>query len=72
MIRYPWYALQLLGGSPYALTWLRYTAFYPLYPTGMLSEVALLYAALPQLDVSRVRLCGQWGGCTRVLATQGC
>ena len=47
VIRYPWYTASLLGGAPYALTWLRYTAFYVLYPVGLLSEMWLLYSGLP-------------------------
>jgi len=49
VIRYPWYAATLLGGAPYALTWLRYTAFYVLYPVGLLSEMWLLYRGLPAI-----------------------
>ena len=41
VIRYPWYTATLLGGAPHALTWLRYTAFYVLYPASV--------AAIPTL-----------------------
>ncbi len=54
VIRYPWYAATLLGGAPYALTWLRYTAFYVLYPVGLLSEMWLLYSGLPTIAARRL------------------
>lgn len=48
VIRYPQYALNTLGLCPSWLTWLRYSAFIPLYPIGALSgEVLLIYQALP-------------------------
>lgn len=48
VIRYPQYALNALGLCPRWLTWLRYSAFIPLYPIGALcGEVLLLYQALP-------------------------
>mmetsp|Transcript_29687 Transcript_29687/g.70752 ORF Transcript_29687/g.70752 Transcript_29687/m.70752 type:complete len:219 (+) Transcript_29687:48-704(+) len=47
VIRYPWYAATLLGRCPHALTWLRYTAFIPLYPVGVLAEVWIILEALP-------------------------
>ncbi len=49
VIRYPWYALTALGVCPAALTWLRYTMFIPLYPVGVISEMALMYNALPAI-----------------------
>ncbi|GJP31666.1 hypothetical protein CLOM_g14724 [Closterium sp. NIES-68] len=48
VIRYPQYALSLLGTCPAALTWLRYSAFIPLYPIGMFGgEMVLIYLSLP-------------------------
>lgn len=52
VIRYPWYALSSLSpaGPPDWLTWLRYTAFIPLYPVGVICEMGLVYLALPFLE----------------------
>lgn len=47
IVRYSFYAFNLLGKNPYALLWLRYTAFYVLYPLGAGSEAFLIYATLP-------------------------
>ena len=52
LCRYPWYALQLLGACPPALTYLRYTAFIPLYPVGVVGEVLAIVQALPHLKAS--------------------
>lgn len=49
VIRYPWYAASTLSACPRWLTWLRYTAFLPLYPVGAVSEMTLMYAALPSI-----------------------
>lgn len=49
VIRYPWYAASLLGGAPYALTWTRYTAFYALYPVGVVAEMWIIWAGLPAI-----------------------
>eukprot|EP00197_Chlamydomonas_leiostraca_P011161 CAMPEP_0202861760 /NCGR_PEP_ID=MMETSP1391-20130828/3050_1 /ASSEMBLY_ACC=CAM_ASM_000867 /TAXON_ID=1034604 /ORGANISM="Chlamydomonas leiostraca, Strain SAG 11-49" /LENGTH=220 /DNA_ID=CAMNT_0049541195 /DNA_START=17 /DNA_END=679 /DNA_ORIENTATION=- len=49
IIRYPWYALSAIGACPSFLTWLRYTAFIPLYPVGVGAELALLWQGLPHL-----------------------
>ncbi|CAI7818724.1 unnamed protein product, partial [Closterium sp. NIES-54] len=47
VIRYPQYAFSLLGCCPEWLTWLRYTAFIPLYPIGIFAgEIALMYSSL--------------------------
>ncbi|VDC02759.1 unnamed protein product [Peniophora sp. CBMAI 1063] len=46
-IRYPFYALGLLGSEPRFLLWLRYTTFYVLYPTGAGSEALVCLATLP-------------------------
>ncbi|KAI0085145.1 protein tyrosine phosphatase [Irpex rosettiformis] len=49
VIRYIFYALNLLGTEPYPLLWLRYTTFWLLYPTGASSEAFLIFATLPSL-----------------------
>ena len=48
VIRYPFYALSLLGINSNLLLWLRYTTFYVLYPLGASSEAFLILATLPQ------------------------
>jgi len=59
MIRYPFYLLQQLRITPPAfLGWLRYSAFYILYPTGGGSEALLLYLALPWFKATK------WGTIT--------
>ncbi|KAF8972977.1 PTPLA-domain-containing protein [Flammula alnicola] len=47
VIRYAFYAFNLVGMNPYVLLWLRYTTFYVLYPLGAGSEAFLTYATLP-------------------------
>jgi len=47
VIRYSFYAFNLLGYNPYVLLWLRYTTFFILYPVGASSEAFLMYATLP-------------------------
>lgn len=46
LIRYPTYAFNLLGLSPYFLTWLRYTFFIVAYPIGILGELLCMYNGL--------------------------
>jgi len=47
VIRYSFYACNLIGMSSFSLLYLRYTSFYVLYPTGASSEAFLIYATLP-------------------------
>ncbi|KAI0374155.1 PTPLA-domain-containing protein [Pilatotrama ljubarskyi] len=47
VVRYTFYACNLLGYEPAPLLYLRYTLFYILYPTGASSEALLIYATLP-------------------------
>ncbi|KAJ3499808.1 hypothetical protein NLJ89_g10056 [Agrocybe chaxingu] len=47
VIRYSFYACNLLGSNPYPLLYLRYTTFFVLYPLGASSEAFLTYATLP-------------------------
>lgn len=49
LVRYPFYGLSLLGICPGWLSFLRYHAFIPLYPTGMVSEWVAYRVALPYL-----------------------
>lgn len=47
IIRYGFYLLKLTRSDvPYQLTWLRYTAFYVLYPAGLFSESYVVYLTL--------------------------
>lgn len=52
VIRYAFYATKELGGTPFAILWLRYTTFIFLYPLGVSSELALVWLALPALKAS--------------------
>ncbi|KAL4424771.1 hypothetical protein ABPG77_000811 [Micractinium sp. CCAP 211/92] len=55
VIRYPWYAASVAGACPRWLTWLRYTAFIPLYPIGVAGEMNAVYDALPFIAERRLR-----------------
>ncbi|KAK6461497.1 tyrosine phosphatase-like protein [Scheffersomyces coipomensis] len=50
VIRYAYYASNLKGPDtvPEYLTWLRYTTFYVLYPTGVFSETFMIYLSLDE------------------------
>lgn len=54
VIRYPWYAANLIGTGPFWLTWLRYTMFIPLYPIGVVGEMVSIYNALPILQKNKM------------------
>ncbi|KAJ7901766.1 PTPLA-domain-containing protein [Mycena olivaceomarginata] len=47
VVRYSFYASNLLGYEPRVLLYLRYTMFYVLYPVGASSEAFLAYSTLP-------------------------
>lgn len=48
-VRYLYFAARLVGGHQYGnLTWLRYSAFYVLYPAGFLGEFGVVYAAVSE------------------------
>ncbi|XP_028399174.1 very-long-chain (3R)-3-hydroxyacyl-CoA dehydratase-like [Dendronephthya gigantea] len=49
-VRYPFYFLQTIGYCPKWLLWLRYTAWIPLYPLGILTEGVLIYQAASLFD----------------------
>jgi len=44
--RYLFYALNLLNRVPFWLLWIRYSAFIVLYPSGVSSELRVVYKAL--------------------------
>ncbi|KAI3343651.1 tyrosine phosphatase-like protein [Ustulina deusta] len=46
VIRYSYFALTLSGWQPSALHWLRYHAFFILYPLGISSEAWLIWCAV--------------------------
>lgn len=45
IIRYGYYALNLLGSAPYFIIFLRYTTFIVLYPIGVTGEMLCVYWA---------------------------
>ncbi|XP_078179090.1 very-long-chain (3R)-3-hydroxyacyl-CoA dehydratase PASTICCINO 2A-like isoform X2 [Carex rostrata] len=53
IIRYSFFGMkEALGFTPSWLLWLRYSTFLLLYPTGITSEVGLIYIALPYIKAS--------------------
>nr|GEW25197.1 protein-tyrosine phosphatase-like protein [Tanacetum cinerariifolium] len=46
IIRYPFYALSCVGNCPSFLTYLRYTVFIVIYPTGVTGEMWTMYKSL--------------------------
>lgn len=52
MLRYTYYVYSLVRPNdvPYWLTWLRYSAFYVLYPLGAGSEWLLILISLPEAE----------------------
>lgn len=72
VIRYVYYALNLIGYEPYALLWTRYTTFYLLYPTGASSEAFLMFSTIPSFtsltswglhDIFRLAMFCIWWPC---------
>ncbi|XP_010519217.1 PREDICTED: very-long-chain (3R)-3-hydroxyacyl-CoA dehydratase PASTICCINO 2 [Tarenaya hassleriana] len=63
-IRYSFFGLKEgLGSAPSWLLWLRYSSFLVLYPTGITSEVGLIYLALPHIKKTEkysVRMPNKW------------
>ncbi|XP_066356918.1 very-long-chain (3R)-3-hydroxyacyl-CoA dehydratase PASTICCINO 2A-like [Miscanthus floridulus] len=53
IIRYSFFGMkEAFGFAPSWLLWLRYSTFMLLYPTGISSEVGLIYIALPYMKAS--------------------
>ncbi|CAO2174619.1 unnamed protein product, partial [Urochloa humidicola] len=53
IIRYSFFGMkEAFGSAPSWLLWLRYSTFMLLYPTGISSEVGLIYTALPFMKAS--------------------
>ncbi|KAH7727853.1 Protein HPO-8 [Aphelenchoides avenae] len=49
VVRYSFYALNLVNAVPSLLVWMRYTFFIVLYPLGASGEVITMIAALPEI-----------------------
>ncbi|XP_044486315.1 very-long-chain (3R)-3-hydroxyacyl-CoA dehydratase PASTICCINO 2-like [Mangifera indica] len=64
IIRYSFFGLkEAVGHTPSWLLWLRYSTFLLLYPTGITSEVGLIYIALPYIKGSElysIRMPNKW------------
>ncbi|XP_052190095.1 very-long-chain (3R)-3-hydroxyacyl-CoA dehydratase PASTICCINO 2A [Diospyros lotus] len=64
IIRYSFFGLkEVFGSAPSLLMWLRYSTFLLLYPTGITSEVGLIYLASPYMKESGkycVRMPNKW------------
>jgi len=54
VVRYPFLGLKTVSAPPFFLTWLRYSAFYVLYPLGVYGEMLVLYSALPAIASRKV------------------
>ncbi|XP_008236125.1 PREDICTED: very-long-chain (3R)-3-hydroxyacyl-CoA dehydratase PASTICCINO 2A [Prunus mume] len=64
IIRYAFFGMkEALGFAPSWLLWLRYSTFILLYPTGITSEVGLIYIALQYIQKSEkysIRMPNKW------------
>ncbi|KZV53370.1 very-long-chain (3R)-3-hydroxyacyl-CoA dehydratase PASTICCINO 2-like [Dorcoceras hygrometricum] len=64
IIRYSFFGLkEAFGAAPGWLLWLRYSTFLALYPSGITSEVGLIYNALPYMVESgkySLRMPNKW------------
>ncbi|KAL0422779.1 UNVERIFIED_CONTAM: Very-long-chain (3R)-3-hydroxyacyl-CoA dehydratase PASTICCINO 2 [Sesamum latifolium] len=64
IIRYSFFGFkEAFGFAPYWLLWLRYSTFLLLYPSGITSEVGLIYYALPYMRESgkfSIRMPNKW------------
>ncbi|KAK4263100.1 hypothetical protein QN277_028569 [Acacia crassicarpa] len=64
IIRYSFFGMkEAFGFTPSWLLWLRYSTFLLLYPTGISSEVGLIYIALPFIKNSEkycIRMPNKW------------
>ncbi|KAL5004463.1 hypothetical protein ScPMuIL_017919 [Solemya velum] len=50
VIRYPYYMITLVDIKSEFLTWLRYTAWIPLYPLGILLEGTIIIMSIPLFE----------------------
>ncbi|CAK9169184.1 unnamed protein product [Ilex paraguariensis] len=64
IIRYSFFGTkEALGSAPSWLLWFRYSTFLLLYPTGITSELGLIYTALPYMKESEkycIRMPNTW------------
>ncbi|KAA8546711.1 hypothetical protein F0562_003152 [Nyssa sinensis] len=64
IIRYSFFGTkEALGSAPSWLLWLRYSTFLLLYPSGITSEVGLIYIAMPYIKESEkycIRMPNKW------------
>ncbi|XP_044972024.1 very-long-chain (3R)-3-hydroxyacyl-CoA dehydratase PASTICCINO 2B-like [Hordeum vulgare subsp. vulgare] len=64
IIRYSFFGMkETFGFAPYWLLWLRYSTFLVFYPIGMLSEVGLIFVAIPSMKTSsksRLMMPNKW------------
>ncbi|KAJ8771212.1 hypothetical protein K2173_026014 [Erythroxylum novogranatense] len=64
IIRYSFFGMkEALGSAPSWLMWLRYSTFMIFYPSGISSEVGLIYLALPYIKKSEkycIRMPNKW------------
>ncbi|XP_057541506.1 very-long-chain (3R)-3-hydroxyacyl-CoA dehydratase PASTICCINO 2 [Amaranthus tricolor] len=64
IIRYSFFGMkEVFGSAPSWLQWLRYSTFLLLYPSGISSEVGLIYLALPYIKNSEnycIRMPNKW------------
>ncbi|GJN05805.1 hypothetical protein PR202_ga23470 [Eleusine coracana subsp. coracana] len=64
IIRYSFFGLkETFGVTPYWLLWLRYSSFMVFVPIALVSELGLIYAALPYMKVSEkycLRMPNKW------------
>jgi very-long-chain (3R)-3-hydroxyacyl-CoA dehydratase len=61
--RYAFYVLNLFDAVPSFLTWLRYSLFIILYPTGITGELGCLFAGLPYVikyNILSISLPNEW------------
>ena len=58
VVRYSYYASNLRDSLaiPSWLTWMRYSLFYVLYPTGVASEMSMIYMSLGEAE----KVVGKW------------
>ncbi|KAL7588367.1 hypothetical protein Lser_V15G36212 [Lactuca serriola] len=67
-LRYSFFGTkEAFGSTPYWLLWLRYSTFLVLYPTGISSEIAMIYNALPYMKESEKYSMYNLGGKSSVL-----
>jgi very-long-chain (3R)-3-hydroxyacyl-CoA dehydratase len=52
--RYLYYLIKLIGNPPGFLTWIRYSLFIVLYPTGITGEVLSLWRSMPMVEKTKL------------------